>query len=50
MTKPLNILLLEDNLNDAELIRFQLTKSGFNFRLAHIIELDLFIETVRVYH
>jgi len=48
MTKPLNILLLEDNLNDAELIRFQLTKSGFNFRLAHIIELDLFIETVRV--
>ena len=36
MEKLLNILLLEDNYNDAEIIKLQLTKNELNCQLTHI--------------
>ncbi len=46
MTKSLNILLLEDNLNDAQLIYWQVVKSGLVFNWTHVSSLIAFVESV----
>jgi len=46
MENQINILLLEDNFNDAQLIKMQLVMSGLAFKWTHVTDLISFIESI----
>ncbi|MBI9069799.1 MAG: response regulator [Salinivirgaceae bacterium] len=46
MNNSVNILLLEDNFNDAELVQNQVLKSGIKFKCLHVSEWDGFVEAI----
>lgn len=46
MNNSVNILLLEDNFNDAELAHNQVLKSGIKFNWLHVTDWDGFVEAI----
>lgn len=49
MERTVKILLLEDNTSDAELIRYQISKSSFNSQVKHVSELADFSMAIDQY-
>lgn len=49
MEKSVNILLLEDNINDAELTHYQILKSGIKFEWLHTSNLNDFTKALTEY-
>jgi PAS domain S-box-containing protein len=48
MNDKINILLLEDNLNDAQLVYWKLKHSGMDFQWTHVCDLIEFVETIDI--